>query len=344
MSSMRVFHLTRPGELRLESVTVPKPADGEVVARVLVALTGGTDLKTFQRGHARLKVPGLLGHEWAGVVESVGSGVKNFRPGDRIVATPTAPCGDCAYCLKGLENLCLYLFEDMALGAYGEYVLVPRHVVNRNAYRIPDSVSDLHAAFLEPLACTVHGADLIELNGNRSVVFVGDGSIALLFAQVARLRGSGQVVLVGKHAARLDIARRIGVDHVIDASTGDVKAAVDELTDSLGADTVVECVGRPEAWEASAALVRKGGEVLLFGGCEKGAMVSLDTERVHYDEINLKGGFHYTPDSVLRAWELIVSGALTLDPLVTHQMDLEQLPGAFERMLKREAVKVAITP
>jgi L-iditol 2-dehydrogenase len=340
---MRVFHLTRPGELHLDSVPVPKPSDGEVVARVSVALTCGTDLKTFQRGHARLKVPGLLGHEWAGIVESVGSGVKGFQPGDRMVAAPTAPCGDCAYCLKGLENLCLYLFEDMVLGAYGEYVTVPRHVVNRNSYRIPDSVSDLHAAFVEPLACTVHGADLIELNGNRSVVFVGDGSIALLFAQVARLRGSGQVILVGKHATRLDIARQVGVDHIVDASVADVRAAIDVLTDGLGADTVVECVGRPEAWEASAALVRKGGEVLLFGGCEKGAMVSLDTERIHYDEINLKGGFHYTPDSVRRAWELIVSGALALDPLVTHQMSLEQLPEAFERMQKREAVKVAIT-
>jgi len=155
MTTMRVFHLTRPGELNLESVPLPEPADGEVVARVSVALTCGTDLKTFQRGHARLKVPGLLGHEWAGTVESVGSGLESFSPGDRIVATPTAPCGDCAYCLKGQENLCLYLFEDMALGAYGEYVLVPRHVVNRNAFRIPDSVADVHAAFLEPLACTV---------------------------------------------------------------------------------------------------------------------------------------------------------------------------------------------
>jgi L-iditol 2-dehydrogenase len=344
MDTMRVYHLTRPGVLRLESAPVPEPTDGELVARVSIALTCGTDLKTFRRGHARLRVPGLLGHEWAGTVEAIGAGVTDFQPGDRIVAAPTAPCGDCAYCLKRLENLCLHLFDDMALGAYGDYILVPRQVVNRNAYRIPDSLSDVHAAFLEPLACTVHGADLLNLGGDRSVVFVGDGSISLLFAQVARLRGSGRVILVGKHAERLDIARNVGVDHVIDASATDVEAAIEMLTDGLGADTVVECVGRPEAWQSSVALVRKGGEVLFFGGCEKGALVALDSERIHYDEINLKGGFHYTPDSVRRAWELIGSSALALDPLVTHEMKLEELPDAFERMSRREAVKVAIKP
>ena len=344
MRNMRVYHLLSPGELRLEAAPVPRPTDGELVVRVSLALTCGTDLKTFRRGHARLKVPGLLGHEWAGVVESVGDGVGGFRAGDRIVATPTAPCGDCAYCLKGAENLCLHLFEHMALGAYGEYMLIPRQVVNRNAYHIPDSVSDLHAAFLEPLACTVHGADLVNLSGDRTVVFLGDGAIALLFAQIARLRGAGRVILVGKHASRLDIARRVGVDHIIDARVDDPVGAVEALTDGLGADTVVECVGRPEAWEQAVTLARVGGVVLLFGGCEKGSTVSLDTESIHYDEITLKGGFHYTPGSVRRAWELITSGGLALDPLVTDQMSLEELPAAFERMLLREAVKVAITP
>ncbi|HSG81016.1 MAG TPA: zinc-binding dehydrogenase [Gemmatimonadota bacterium] len=341
---MRAYHLIRPGELRLESAPVPEPADGELVARVSVALTCGTDLKTFQRGHARLKVPGLLGHEWSGVVEAVGDGVTAFRPGDRIVATPTAPCGDCVYCLRGAENLCLHLFEDMAMGAYGEYILVPRQVVNRNAYRVPAEVSDFDAAFLEPLACTVHGADLVQLGGDRSIVFLGDGAIALLFAQVARLRGAGQVILVGKHTDRLEIARQVGVDQVVDGKRGDVVAAVDALTDGLGADVVVECVGRPEAWEEAVALARRGGEVLLFGGCEKGSTACVDTERVHYEEITLKGGFHYTPDSVRRAWELITSGAMRLDPLVTHRMKLEGLPEALELMSRREAVKVAIEP
>ena len=341
---MRVYHLVRPGELRLESVEVPKPSDGELVARVSVALTCGTDLKTFERGHARLKVPGLLGHEWAGRVGSVGAGVRNFAPGERIVAMPTAPCGDCAYCLSGAENLCAYLFEHMALGAYGECMLIPRHIVNRNTFHVPDSVSDVHAAFLEPLACVVHGADLLEIAGDRTIAFVGDGPIALLFMQVARLRGAGRIALIGRSPRRLDVARELGADLVFDGRDSDPREAVAALGDGLGADTVVECVGRPEVWEQAVGLARRGGEVLFFGGCEKGSTVKLDTERVHYDELALKGGFHYTPDSVRRAWELICDGTLKLDPLITHRMTLEELPAALERVRRREAVKVAIIP
>ena len=341
---MRVYHLVQPRELSLETIEVPIPSDGEVLVRVDVALTCGTDLKTLERGHARLKVPGPLGHEWAGTVEALGGGVRGVERGDRVVATPTAPCGDCAFCLRSEENLCLHLFEQMALGAYGEYVLVSRHIVNRNMMVIPSEVSSRRAAFLEPLACTVHGADLLKLTGDRTVVFLGDGPISLLFTQVARLRGAGRIVLIGRHSARLDVARRVGADVVLNAHEVDVQSAVETLTDGLGADTVVECVGHPEAWTQAMDLVCRGGEVLFFGGCERGQSVTFDTERIHYDEITLKGGFHFTPDSVLRAWELITTGRLNLDALVTHSMRLEELPAAFDLMRRREALKVAISP
>ncbi len=341
---MRVYHLVRPGELSLETIDIPVPSDGEVLARVDVALTCGTDLKTLERGHARLKVPGPLGHEWAGTVAALGAGVRGIERGDRIVATPTAPCGDCAFCLRGEENLCLHLFEQMALGAYGEYVLIPRHIVNRNLFVVPDGLTSQQAAFLEPLACPVHGADLLGLTGDRTVTLLGDGPISLLFVQVARLRGAGRIVLIGRHSGRLQVGRRIGADVVVNAREVDVRSAVETLTDGLGADTVVECVGHPEAWTQAMDLVRRGGEVLFFGGCERGQGVTLDTERIHYDEITLRGGFHLTPGSVSRAWELITAGRLNLDALVTHNMQLEELPAAFDLMRRREALKVAIRP
>ncbi len=341
---MGVYRLVGPGELRRQRVPIPEPGPGEVVARVSVALTCGTDLKTIDRGHARLKVPGDIGHEWAGRVEVVGEGVRQLRTGDRIVAMPTAPCGDCAYCHRGAENLCPHLFDQMALGAYGEYIHIPRHIVNRYTLPIPDHVSNLHAAFLEPLACIVHGADLVDLSGDRVVVFLGDGSIALLFAQLARLRGAGRVVVIGRHAQRLELARELGVDFMVNARETDPGEAVLAVTDGLGADTVVECVGRPEAWQQAVSLVCRGGEALMFGGCGAGTVVELDAERVHYDEITLKGAFHYTSESVARAWELICRSTLTLEPLITDQMGLDDLPEALERVRRREAVKIAILP
>ncbi len=342
--TMRVFSLAGPGALQLERVEVPEPSDGELLARVNVALTCATDLKMLERGHARLPVPGRLGHEWAGAVAAVGAGVYDFQPGDRIVATPTAPCGDCAYCLQGAESLCLHLFERMALGAYGEYICLPRQIVNRNAFRIPDEVSDLHAAFLEPLACAIHGADRVPLGGERTVVFLGDGPMALLFLQVASLRGAGRIVVVGRHPQRLEAARRLGADATVDASRNDPREAVEALTDGRGGDTVVECVGRPEAWEQAVTLARRGGVVLFFGGCERASEVKLDTERVHYDELTLRGAFHYTPGSVERAWERICEGLVALEPLISGELKLEELPEAFERMRRREAFKIAIRP
>jgi L-iditol 2-dehydrogenase len=341
---MQVVQLVRPGELSLETTEVPVPSDGEILARVDVALTCGTDLKTVERGHARLKVPGPLGHEWAGTVEALGEGVRGIAVGDRVVATPTAPCGDCAFCLRGEENLCSHLFEQMAIGAYAEYILVPRHVVNRNTFVVPDSVPSWQAAFLEPLACTVHGAGLVRLSGDRTVVFLGDGPIALLFLQVARLRGAGRITLIGRHESRLEIGRRLGADVVLNAHYADVRSAVEAISDGLGADTVVECVGSPEAWAQAVDLVRRGGEVLFFGGCGPGLGVTFDSERIHYDEITLRGGFHLTPASVARAWELITGGSVSFAELVTHRMTLEELPAAFELMRRREALKVVISP
>jgi L-iditol 2-dehydrogenase len=232
----------------------------------------------------------------------------------------------------------------VALGAYGDYVLVPRQIVNRNTFVIPEAVSDVHAAFLEPLSCVVHGTDLLEIDGNRTVVFIGDGPIALLFMQVARLRGAGRVIVVGRSSTRLKVAGQLGADLVLDSSAVDPLEAVLSLTDGTGADSVVEVVGRPEVWEEALTLARKGGEVLLFGGCETGTAVRLDTERIHYDELTIKGGFHYTPDTVRRAWGLINDGLLKLDPLVTHRMALDELPQALELVRRREAVKVAIVP
>lgn len=340
----RVWRATGPGEIHLEERPTPLPADGELLVRISVALTCGTDLKLVQRGHPKIRFPAPLGHEWAGRVAAVGPGVRGFAEGTRIAALPTAPCGDCAYCVRRLENLCVHLFEVTAFGAFADYLLLPRHIVARNAFEIPDAVPDEAAAFLEPLACVVHGASLLRLGGGRTIVLLGDGPIALLFLQVARLSGADRIVLVGRHEARLIAARALGAEHVVDASRGSTETRVREWTDGLGGDTVVECVGRPQAWAQAVSLARRGGEVLFFGGCERGAEIRLDTERVHYDELTLRGGFHYTPASARRAFELIGERALHLDPLISGEVGLEALPEAFERVRRREAVKMAVRP
>lgn len=340
----RVWRATGPGAIRLDERPTPEPGDGELLVGISVALTCGTDLKLVQRGHPKIRFPTPLGHEWAGRVIAAGPGVRGIAEGARVTALPTAPCGDCAYCVRRLENLCVHLFEVSAFGAFGDTLLIPRHIVARHTFQIPDSVSDVAAAFLEPLACVVHGASLLSLSGDRTLALVGDGPIALLFLQVARLAGVDRVALVGRHAKRLAAARALGAEPVVDAGRASSEDVVREWADGVGADSVVECVGRPDAWVQALSLARRGGEVLFFGGCEPGSAVALDTARIHYDELTLRGGFHYTPASARRAFGLITGGALRLEPLVSDTVPLEALPDAFERVRRREVLKLAVRP
>jgi L-iditol 2-dehydrogenase len=190
----------------------------------------------------------------------------------------------------------------------------------------------------------VQGADRIDMSGNRTIALLGDGPIALMFLQLAHLRGVGRVILIGRHPRRMDVARKLGADAVIDSTRSDPHTDVRALTDGLGADTVIECVGRPEAWQEAMQLSRRGGEVLVFGGCQRDSTVALQTELIHYEEIDLKGAFHYTPAAVSRAWNLICGGHLNLASLITHRMPLDDLAHAFKLLKRREAVKVAIVP
>jgi L-iditol 2-dehydrogenase len=143
---------------------------------------------------------------------------------------------------------------------------------------------------------------------------------------------------------RLAAARALGAEPVVDAGRTSPEEVVREWTDGLGADTVVECVGRPDAWAQAVSLARRGGEVLFFGGCEPGSELRLDTGRIHYDELVLRGGFHYTPASAHRAFELITERVLHLDALVSDTLALQALPDAFERVRRREVVKLAVRP
>lgn len=343
MTTMRQAVLLEPGRVEVREAAVPAPGPGELLVRVEAALTCGTDLKTFRRGHPKIPLPTPMGHEFSGGVAAVGRGVDTFREGDAVALVPTAPCGECRLCRRGRESICPEAVGRMVFGAFAEYVLLPAHLVARNVFHRPASLGAEAAALLEPLSCVVHGADRVRLAEAEHVVLLGDGPIALLFARVALSRGAGRVLVVGRHAARLEAARRLGAETLRDPGD-ELEAAVREWTGGVGADVVIECVGRPEVWEAAPSLAAVGGEVLLYGGCAAGTRASFDTYRVHYDEVDLKGAFHYAPADVRRALELLASGAIDADLFVTHRRPLDRLDEALELALSREAVKVAVRP
>ena len=333
-------------DVKIEQVPIPTLEEGEVLVKVQVALTCGTDLKVYQRGyHARMIVPpALFGHELAGVVEEVGPKVRGFKKGMRVVALNSAPCGGCFYCSKHQENLC----EDLLFnnGAYAEYIRIPRRIVEANMLAIPKHVSFEEAAIVEPLACVLRGLHETKLEIGDTVAVIGAGPIGLMFVQVAKLAGCN-VISVVKRDSQVSAARRAGANSVVQiTAVDDPIQAVRKLTpDGRGCDVVIEAVGRPQAWEWTIEMVRKGGTVNFFGGCASGTTVALDTQRLHYNELTLKATFHHTPETVRKAFALICERKIKGTDYITGEAPLSRLQQVLRHMLNRNGdIKTAIIP
>lgn len=342
---MRAGYLVAPQHVELREDAEPQPEPGGVVVRVRVALTDGTDLKAFRRGHPQMPVPTRFGHEFSGDVAAVGSGVTAFRAGDAIMCVHSAPDGTCFWCTRGEEELCERVMETKILGAYAECIAVPPHIVARNAFRKPSDVSYEAAAFLEPVSCVVHALQMLSPRANDTVAVVGDGGFGLLHALVLRAFGA-RPILVGRRDERLAFARALGIAETIDARSDDVAAAIRARTDGHGADAVIESTGARDVWETAPALVRRGGTVVLFGGLPTGTRVAFDAARLHYDEVKLFSPFHFTPRAVRRAYELIATHAIDFEQLISARFGLDQLEEAFRALGEGNGLnlKYAIIP
>lgn len=345
MKKMKAALFYGARDVRVEEIAIPYPEEGEVLVRVKIALTCGTDLKTFVRGaHPIIReIPSLFGHEFAGVIEAVGRGVTNFKPGMRVVAANSAPCGECFYCRKGRLNLCENL--EFLNGAYAEFIKIPAAIVARNLHPIPDGVSDSDAALSEPLACVLHGFERTEVEPGDTVAIIGAGPIGLMFAALARRRGA-RTIVVGRNTEKLERARALGADYVLSANEiPSMEATIRDLTDERrGVDVVIEAVGLPEIWERAMSIVRKGGTVNLFGGCERGTYVKVDTYKLHYHEMRIISVFHHTPAHMRTALALIASREIPVEHLFTHEFDLDRINDAFATMEEREALKIVVRP
>jgi L-iditol 2-dehydrogenase len=342
---MRAGYLVEPGRVEVRDAEVPQAQAGGLVVRVRVALTDGTDLKAFRRGHPLMPMPTRFGHEFCGDVAAVGEGVSSFAAGDPIMMVQSAPDGTCYWCRRGQEELCETLTTTMIFGAYAEYIALPPNLVARNAYRKPDGVTYEAGAFLEPVSCVVHSLGSLAPKRGDVVAIVGDGGFGILHALVALAQGA-RPILVGRRAARLELARSLGVSAIVNAKECDPVAAVRERTQGRGADAVIETTGTLEVWEAAPQYVRRGGTVVLFGGLRGGSRVSYEAARLHYDEVTLISPFHFTPRDVRAAFDLIAAGAIDVVPLISERFSLGDLAGAFQRLDEGRGVnlKFAILP
>jgi L-iditol 2-dehydrogenase len=335
--------LVEPGRIELCERPIPRPSPGGMVVRVRAALTDGTDLKAYRRGHPRMPAPTPFGHEFSGDVAAVADDVTNFAVGDAVMCVHTAPCGTCFWCARRQEELCERLMSTMILGAYAEYIEVPKHIVRRNAYAKPADLSYSAAAFLEPLSCVVHSLNILNAGPGESVAVIGDGGFGLLHALLLVRRGV-DAVLIGRREARLGLGRQFGVQHIVNSREGDALEMIRSLTDGRGADAVIECTGMQQVWEDAPSMVRRGGTVSFFGGLPDNAHVSFTAARLHYDEVRLVSPFHFTPAAVKSAYDLLAGGHVDPRPLITSTVPLDDIASVFTRLDQGEGIKFAIKP
>jgi len=332
-----------PEKIELSTVPIPEPKVGELLIKVRAATTCGTDVKTYRRGHPKFPPPFIFGHEFGGDIVKVGEGVERFHEGMRVTANVFAECGECFYCKKGQGNICANLVYNF--GAFAEYMIIPASIVRRTTFEIPAHVPYAHAALLEPLATVVHGWYKVAIQPGETVAIIGAGGpISLLFLQLALRAGASQVIAIGHSPARLDVAKKLGATHLVNAKEADTITTVRELTHGYGADVVFECAGTKQTWETSVDVVRRGGRVLWFGGLPGGTKVEVDAARVHYGEIallNMHGG---TAEDAREAFDLIVSGEINVAPMLNGELPLEQVELALKKMITGKVVKMVIKP
>ena len=335
-----------PQDIRYEETRIKPLEKGEILVKIEAALTCGTDVKTFRRGHPVLikKIPSGFGHEFSGTVAKVADDVTEFKVGDRVVAANSAPCGECFFCKRGEYNLCENL--DLLNGAYAEYIVLPARIVKKNTLILPPDLSFEKAAFCEPLANVVHGANRVGIKPGQTVGVIGIGPIGLMFARVAKLMGA-RVIVAGRNPMKLKLAEEFAhADEVVDLKkySNPEKIFKDFSDSQKGLDLAIECVGLPEIWELVFSCVRPGGTVLFFGGCKAGTKVSFETTKMHYGDIKMMSVFHHTPKYFREALELIASGKIEVEKLITETLPLEKVEYAMQQHIEGNAIKFLIKP
>ncbi|MCB0211896.1 MAG: 2,3-butanediol dehydrogenase [Anaerolineae bacterium] len=354
-----VWHGQR--DVRIEDIPEPAaPGEGEVKLQVGWCGICGTDLHEYAAGPIFTQVnqphplsgrlaPLTPGHEFAGTIVEVGSGVSGFKVGDRVAPNPLLRCGTCAYCRQGLPHLCTQIgfMGCHSDGGFGEYVNV--NVVRGSnpipvLYKLPDKVSLEAGAMIEPLAVGVHATKRGHLQDGETVVVVGAGPIGICTIQAARAAGASQIIVLETAAGRRNFAEAAGATAVIDPTSTDAAKAVQDLTNGMGVDCAFECVGAEPTLKAAISTLRKDGRAVVVGIFEHPA--ALDYFDVVFFEKTIIGTFAYRDEFDL-VIDMLADGRLQPEPMVTGKIGLNDLvAGGFEELLtnKEGNVKILVAP
>jgi L-iditol 2-dehydrogenase len=267
--------------------------------------------------------------------------VEGWQPGDRVAASPYAPCGECDACQRGQFTLCDHLMDEaFNPGGFAEYLTIPPRIVQKGLFVVPEGLSLEFAALAEPLGCCLHGLEAVDFAPHDRLLILGDGPMGLLQAEAARALGGRQIVLSGMIPARLERAAQVA-DVVIDANHEDVAQRIQQIYPG-GADKVMVSVGDAALAETAFGYVRKGGTINLFAGLPRGAKLSIDPYRIHYEEVRLVGSFGLAPQHFQQALNLLADGKANVTGIITATVPIHGVIEAIQNMAEFCGIKTVV--
>jgi D-arabinitol dehydrogenase (NADP+) len=332
---MRALVIQAPGQAVYCQVATPTPGPDEVLIRVAAAGLCGTDLHIYH-GEYEAEYPIIPGHEFSGTIAALGQEIDDLEVGQRIAADPNIFCHQCTYCRRQMHNQCLNLraIGVNSNGAFAEYVIAPRSVV----YPIGDLDFD-QAAFIEPLSCVVYAMQRARPAPGDNVLLFGAGPMGCLLTQMLRQNGAAQVVVVDRVERRLKMAQALGATHTIladDRSSDQIHRLALE-----GYDFCVDATGVPRVVEQAFDYLGPRGTMFCFGVCPNDAQIKISPYRVFRNDWRIIGSFAvcYTFQEAIR---LLQTGAIQVEPLISHRLPLEQAAQAFTTLQNHERMKILI--
>jgi L-iditol 2-dehydrogenase len=343
---MKSLLLSSYNNLEIAEMPVPAVGAGEVLVRVEACGICGSDVHGYDGGSGRRIPPIVMGHEAAGTVASVGSGVTGFAVGDRVTFDSTVYCGECAFCKRGEVNLCdnrqvigVSCGDYRRHGAFAEYVAVPQRIL----YQLPDGIAFSEAAMLEAASVALHAVRVSDVKSGETALVIGAGMIGLLTLQAAHAFGCAKVLIADIDETRLKLARDVGADATLFGSGEKIVAEVMKLTSGRGVDITYEAVGRNETVATAIDCTRKGGTVTLIGNIRP--EVTLPLQKVVSRQLRLQGSCA-SAGEYPQAIELIAAGKIKVGPLITAVAPLEDGPQWFSRLHAGEPnlMKVILSP
>ena len=348
MTTIKAVVYHGPLDVRCESVPMPVCGADEIRVRVDACAVCGSDWKAYKSGNPRMRPPITIGHEFTGLIESIGADVSGFSLGERVVMATSVSCGGCLYCQRGWRNLCTDL-RPMGFyynGGMAGFVTVPARALQQgHVVKVPAAVKAIHAALAEPVSCCVNAAENSGIVKGDVVVVLGAGPMGILNACVAREFGAAKIILSELNPSRLKQAATFGFERLVNPAADDLTQIIMDETGGYGADVVIVSAPAAQPQEQAMTLVRKRGTVCLFASLPAGdSMLHVDSRPLHYGELRVVGTSDSTASHVQRAVDLIAGGSLPVEKIVSHVLKFDDIQQAFALMASGEALRVVLTP